>query len=218
VKKKIKPKIKQSKKEPGSTPSKLTPEEALAIDHQPGAVRLFKKLARLLLAGQTLVEAGQRLRKSRHYLLSITQYPEFQAYMAHLEQDYFNALDRKIKNTLDLGVNALIRQLRNKDWRARDSAIEKIFRLHGRYIDRVDLRGSLNYTGQVHHQHDHQLSLEDTPMTDELRLKAREFLTLARQQQQPKALPPRFTSSALTHQSPNGSGRDDDEAEDGRGD
>lgn len=139
--------------------------------------------------------------------------------MAHLEQDYFNALDRKIKNTLDLGVNALIRQLQNKDWRARDSATEKVFRLHGRYIDRVDLRGSLNYTGQVHHQHDHQLRLdEDVPMTDELRLKAREVLALVRQQQQPKALPPRFTDSQLTHQSRNGSGRDDEDPEDGRGD
>jgi hypothetical protein len=40
------------------------------------AVYLFKKLARLLLAGQTLVEAAQRLRKSRHYLLSITPFPD----------------------------------------------------------------------------------------------------------------------------------------------
>jgi len=209
TKKKIKPKPIKPKTKPGSTPSKLTPEEALALTHQPGAVRLFKKLARLLLAGQTLVEAGQRLKKSRHYLLSITQFPEFQAYMADLEQDYFSALDRKIKNTLDLGVNALIRQLKNKDWRARDAAIEKVFRLHGRYIDRVDLRGSLNYTGQI--THDHQLSLDDTTMTDELRLKAREVLALVRQQQAPKALPPRFTDSQLTHHSPNGSGQDDDD-------
>ena len=189
---KTKKKSKKTKTKPDSTPSNLTPEEALAIDHQPGAVRLFKKLARLLLAGQTLVEAGQRLKKSRHYLLSITQFPEFQAYLADLEQDYFSALDRKIKNTLDLGVNALIRQLKNKDWRARDSAIEKVFRLHGRYIDRVDLRGSLNYTGQVTHQH--QLGLDDGPMTDELRQKTAEVLALLRQQQQPKALPARISS------------------------
>jgi hypothetical protein len=55
-------------------------------------------------------------------------------------------------------------------------------------------------------------------MTDELRLKAREFLNLARQLREPKALPPRFTDSALTHQSRNGSGRDDDDTEDGRED
>jgi hypothetical protein len=89
--------------------------------------------------------------------LTVTALPELKTYLAHLEQDYFAALDRKIRNTLDLGVNALIRQLRNRDWRARDAAIEKVFRLHGRYIDRVDLRGSLNYTGQITHQHDHQL-------------------------------------------------------------
>jgi hypothetical protein len=90
-------------------------------------------------------------------------------------------------------VNALIRQLTHSDWRARDSAIEKVFRLHERYIERVDLRGSLNYTGQVHHQHDHQLRLEDGgPMTDELRLRASEVLTLVRQQREPKALPPWF--------------------------
>jgi hypothetical protein len=137
--------------------------------------------------------------------------------MAHLEQDYFSALDRKIKTTLDLGVNALIRQLKHSDWRARDAAVEKIFRLHGRYIDRIDVRGSLNYSGQVHHQHEHQLRLdEDVLMTDEMRQKATELLKLTRQLREPKALPARFTDSSLTHQSRNRSGRDDEDPEDGR--
>jgi hypothetical protein len=38
---------------------------------------------------------------------------------------------------------ALEDMLRHKDWRARDAAIEN------RYIDRVDLRDSLNYSGQI---------------------------------------------------------------------
>ena len=209
TKKKIK--IKQSNKKPGSTRQNLTAEEALALTHTPGAVTMMKKLARLLLAGQTLVEAGRRLKRNRQYLVSVTALPEFKTYMAELEADYFSALDRKIKNTLDLGINALIRQLRNKDWRCRSDALEKIFRLHGRYIDRIDVRGSLNYTGQITHQHHHQLRLEDTPMTDEMRQRATELLTLARQQREPKALAPRFTSAALTHQSPNGSGQDDED-------
>ena len=215
MKTQTKKKIKQPKKEPWSTRQNLTPEEALALTHTPGAVTMMKRLARLLLAGQTLVEVGRRLKRNRQYLVSVTALPEFKTYLAELEADYFAALDRKIKNTLDLGVNALIRQLKNKDWRARDAAIKKVFRLHGRYIDRVDLRGSLNYSGQVHHQHDHQLRLDETPMTEELRLKAREVLALVRQQREPKALPPRFTSAALTHQSPNGSGQDDEDPEDG---
>jgi hypothetical protein len=214
-KKKIK---QQQKNKPDSTRQNLTRDEALALTHTPGAVTMMKKFARLLLAGYTITSAAARLKRNRQYLVSVVALPEFKTYLAELEADYFNALDRRIKSTLDLGINALIRQLRNKDWRARDSAIEKIFRLHGRYIDRIDVRGSLSYSGQVTHQHGHHLSLEDTTMTDEMRQRAMEFLNLARQQQAPKALPPRFTDSQLTHQSPNGSGQDDDDTEDGRGD
>lgn len=54
--------------------------------------------------------------------------------------------------------------------------------------------------------------------TDEMRQKATELLKLTRQLREPKALPARFADSALTHQSRNGSGRDDDETEDARGD
>lgn len=39
------------KKQPGQAPQNLSPDEALALNHTPGAVIFMKKLARLILAG-----------------------------------------------------------------------------------------------------------------------------------------------------------------------
>jgi hypothetical protein len=103
---KTKKKIKQQKKEPGQPAQNLSADEALALNHTPGAVIFMKKLARLILAGYQLVQAAQRLKRNYHYVLTVTQFPEFKTYLAELEADYFASLDRKIKSTLDLGVNA----------------------------------------------------------------------------------------------------------------
>jgi hypothetical protein len=143
MKKKIKPKKK------GPSTENLTADEALALAHTPGAD--LHEEAGPVDPGRLPAHPGRPARQSGTITISSPSppSPHFQAYLRQLETDYFNALDQKIKNTLDLGVNALIRQLRNNDWRARDAAVEKLFRLQGRYIDRVDLRGSLNYTGQM---------------------------------------------------------------------
>lgn len=110
MKKKIKPKKK------GPSTENLTADEALALAHTPGAVIFMKKLGRLILAGYQLTKAAQRLKRNYRYILAVTALPEFQAYMTQLETDYFSALDRRIKSTLDLGINALIRASISRTW------------------------------------------------------------------------------------------------------
>ena len=74
----------------------------------------------------------------------------------------------------------MLRLLRHPDWRARDAAIEKVLKIHGRYIDRLDIVERVDQTPS------NQLTF-DRPMTAEMRTHARELLRLYRAQQ---ALPP----------------------------
>jgi hypothetical protein len=198
MKKTVRRRQHRTPRKPVGPAQNLTADEALALTHTPGAVRLMKRLARLLLAGHTLTSAASRLRRNYRYLMTVTQLPEFKAYLAQLETDYFAALDKKIKRLLHAGVDALFTQLRSKDWRAVDAAIEKIFRLHGRYIDKIDLTHRVQHDGTVQHAHEHQLQFDDG-MPYELRTKAREFLALTRQLREPRALPDRFTDQSITN-------------------
>jgi hypothetical protein len=88
-------------------------------------------------------------------------------------------------------VEALERMLRNKDWKARDSAISHILRIHGKYIDRVDLTGQLDHTGSVRHVH---AELVEGSMSDEMRAKAMELLKLQRGMLQ-RQLPEKFANT-----------------------
>jgi hypothetical protein len=90
---------------------------------------------------------------------------------------------------LNGAVDGLERLLKHHDWRARDAAISHILRIHVKYIDRVDLTGSLEHSGNVRHVH---AELMEGPMSDEMRAKARELLAL--QKQMFRQLPARLVS------------------------
>jgi hypothetical protein len=68
------------------------------------------------------------------------------------------------------------------DWQARDAALEHIFRIHGKYVERIDV---------FDHSRHVQGEPADESMSDEMRQKARELLTMQRQMLQ-KSLPARF--------------------------
>jgi hypothetical protein len=62
---KTKKKIKRKRHhQSDQAPQNLSPDEALALNHTPGAVIFMKKLARLILAGYELVQAAQRLKRN----------------------------------------------------------------------------------------------------------------------------------------------------------
>jgi hypothetical protein len=107
---------------------------------------------------------------------------EFQTLFDTLQQEHFQAVHHQLGNLLTGAVDALEKMLRHKDWQARDAALEHIFRIHGKYVERIDV---------FDHSRHVQGEPADESMSDEMRQKARELLTMQRQMLQ-KSLPARF--------------------------
>jgi hypothetical protein len=124
-----------------------------------------ERIARLLLLGWTGERIAERLNCSTRQVRYAVATPEFQTLFDHLQKEHFKALDQKMHRLLHGAVTALHRQLKHPDWRARDAAIEKVLRVHGRYVEKLDL------TGQVDHQHRFGV-LPEAVMTDEMRHRA----------------------------------------------
>jgi hypothetical protein len=126
-------------------------------------------IARLLLLGFTAEGIAKRLGNCtpRSVRYAIAR-PEFEELFATMQRDYFKRLDQKMNRLLYGAVVALRRQLKSHDWRARASAIEQVFKIHGRYVEKID------HTGHVSHAHQHQLAMDE--LTDEQRTWARLLL------------------------------------------
>jgi len=116
--------------------------------------------------------------------------PEFEWVYEDLQHQQLKHVDRRLGQLWNAAVDALERMLRHGDWKARDAAIEKILRVHGKYVERYDITGTLSHSGPVRQVQGELVSPE---MNDEIRLRARELLSLPRSmlQRQP---PARLTS------------------------
>jgi hypothetical protein len=150
-----------------------------------------QRIMRLMLAEFSTEEIGRKLRITGRTVRYACSLPSFQTAYQRLEKEHFEAVDRKMACLLREAVRALRKQLRHKDWRARDRAIEHVLRLHGKFVERYDISGRLSHTGQVSHQH----QLGTVPLDDmipEARQLARRLLEITRQTRQ---LPPRFSQS-----------------------
>ncbi len=161
-----------------------------------------QRIARLLLLGWTAERIGKRLGLKRRTVTYALATPEFQVLFADLMKQHFKTLDARLAHLLDEAISAMFRMLRHRDWRAVDSAVEKVLRVHGRYIERLDISGTFNHAGSIQHNHDHSHHvfgvLPDEAMTDEMRARARELLQLAREQHAARrALPSRFQDPNL---------------------
>jgi hypothetical protein len=123
--------------------------------------------------------------------------PEFEALYAKLQREHLQRVDRKAGSLLNGAVDALEKLLKHHDWRAREAAIQHIFRIHGKYVEKIDLSGQLEHTGSVRHVH---AELVEGGMSDEMRDKARELLAMQRQMFQ-RQLPARLNDprSDLEH-------------------
>src|SRR5262249_1916324 len=146
-----------------------------------------ERIARMVLIGMTANEIARKLHvtpKTVRYNVSTDSFKEV---YDRVEREYFQAVDRELKHLFGAAVKTPTRMLRNKDWRARDSAIEKVLRLHGKLIDRLDLSGTLAHIGHVNHAHQHQLGINgailEGDMTDEQRDLARKLLMTVRANQ-----------------------------------
>ena len=138
-------------------------------------------IARLLLLGWTVERISRRMHCHPRTVTRAISTPEFQQTYADLQREQLARVDRKMNSLLDGAVDGLEKQLKNPDWRARDSAISHILRIHGKFLDRIDFTGQLDHTGQVRHV---QAELVEGSMSDEMRQKARELLALQRERLQ----------------------------------
>ncbi len=154
-----------------------------------------QRLARLLLVGLNAEQIARRMNRKPQTIRYHIAQPELLTIVEQLQHEELKRVDRKIRALLLDAVTALSRQLKSPDWRARDSAIAQVFRLHGKFIDRLDVTGTL--TGEVNHQHAHAVRfgmLTDEAMSNEQRRLARDLLTTFRATEPRKALSPIFSN------------------------
>jgi hypothetical protein len=105
----------------------------------------------------------------------------FIKYLDELEKDLFRAVDKRISLLLLETVATLRRLLRHQDWQANIEAVDRVLRMHGRYIEKLDIRGTVQHAhsgtvgvvGAIGH-------LSEEEMTDEMRDHARALLKGAR--------------------------------------
>ena len=132
-------------------------------------------IARLLLLGWTAEQIARHVGRTPRAIRYAISTPEFQTLYAQLQREQLKVLDRRMSRLLLAAVKALARMLKHSDCRARDAATEKILRMHAKYVERIDLTGTLDHTGQVSHVHQLGLGPMDD-MTDEQRTLARQLL------------------------------------------
>jgi hypothetical protein len=149
-------------------------------------------VARLLLLGWTAERVARKMGVSARQVRYHIATAEFEALYTKLQQEYLQRVDRQLGALLTGACDALERLLKNPDWRAREAAIHHILKVHGRYIERVDVSGSFDQVRHVHGE------LVEGQMNDEMRTKARELLALQRGMLQ-RSLPAKFHPSPEDH-------------------
>ena len=154
------------------------------VSHELGTIMVMKSMARMFLAGRSVAEVSRRTGKGVGHLMKLAATPPFRRYYRRLQVEYFRMVDVRIHRLLDSTVSALMVQLRNRDWRAVDAAIEKVLRIHGRYIEKIDV-GVHHTSDVVEHHVKGAIALgviPDAVMTPEIRKQARELLSATRRQ------------------------------------
>ena len=138
-------------------------------------------IARLLLLGWSTQRIATRVGCTARMVRAKISTQEFQKLFAELQHELYQHIDRRIHKLLDKAVTALFRMLRHRDWRARDAAVEKILRMHAKYVERIDVTGTLEHTSPVSHDVNHHLlRLPMDDMTPEQRTLARRLLQSVR--------------------------------------
>ncbi len=140
-------------------------------------------ILRLLMLGWSQERIAKKLHRSARQVRYIESRPSFVAEFEALQREYFRGVDQQMRRLLKSANLTIKRLMKHKDWRARAWAVEQTMRVHGRYLDRLDLTGSLTHTveGQVDHRHAHVVGyIPPEQMTPEVSTKVRELLALTR--------------------------------------
>jgi hypothetical protein len=161
---------------------------------------------RMLLLGLTTREIGLKLNKSPQQIRRMTSLPAFVAEYQQLQRDLLAGLDQRISRLLVKAVLSLHRELRHPDWHCRAHAREQILRLHGKWIEKLDLSGNLglDHSGVVNHQHTHSIGvIPPEQVTDAVRDHLRAVLALTRKQAESRMLA-RLETPGNGHEPENG--------------
>ena len=172
-------------------------------------------IARLLLLGWTAERIARKLHCTSRAIRYAISTDEFQTLYADLQRAHLSRVDRHMSALLLGAVEALDRMLRNPDWRAKSAAVDHILRVHGKYIEKFDVSGSLTHGGTVQHDHQGRFMREGDllpadMMTDELRIKTRDLLAEFRKLREPRALPARLSDPSRPT---NGQAHDDEDTD-----
>jgi hypothetical protein len=155
-------------------------------------------IARLLLLGWTGERIARRVGRSSRAVRYTISTPRFLELFDRLQQEQLKSLDRKMSRLLHSAVKELAKRLKHKDWRARDAAAEKILRMHAKFVERIDITGSVDHKGAIGHAHQHQLAM-GPDWTEEQRTVARLLLQSMKPTQQ-RTLPPVFARGLSRHE------------------
>jgi hypothetical protein len=146
-------------------------------------------IATFLLLGWSVARIARKLHCSDRAIRWRMDQEEFQKLFDGLQREHFQRVHRKLGSLLHGAVDTLERLLKHSDWRARNAALEHIFKIHGKYVERFDITGQLEHVRPVVGE----LVDDQPPWSDEMRDKARELLRLQRQMFQ-RSLPARLAS------------------------
>jgi FixJ family two-component response regulator len=80
-----------------------------------------EQLARLMFRGWSTKRIAHALHCSPDTVRDIKGTVEFQTLYAHYEREQLDRWDRRLLTMYTAGIDALRRQLRDRDWRARDA-------------------------------------------------------------------------------------------------
>jgi hypothetical protein len=142
-------------------------------------------IAHLLLLGWPVERIARKMHCTGRAVRYAIDKPEFRVLFEQFQHERLQRVERQLGSLLNGACDALDKMLRHPNWQARDAALNHILRVHGRYIDKIDVRGHLDHARHV------QAELVDGQMTEEMRTKARELLALQRAMYA-KQLPAKF--------------------------
>jgi hypothetical protein len=180
------------KKKPGRPLHSKSPTMALRRQTQR------ETFARLLLMGWTTEKIARKLHVTPRAIRYAIESPEFLALYTKLQQERYKVIDRKMDALLGGAVESLEKMLSHKDWKANDAALNHIFCIHGKFVDRFAISGTLEHTGPLQLRQVELIEGAAGGMTDEMRAKAAELLRLQRAMF-PRQLPARIGQDSSHH-------------------
>ena len=130
-----------------------------------------QRMLRMMFQGWSTKRIAKALHCSADTVRDLKGTVEFQTLYATYEREQLDRMDRRLVAMYSEGLDALRRQLRDRDWRARDAALEKLFRFSS------DVRGRVAPAGSAQ-QGWWQSPMDD--MTDDQRTLARQLMKAMR--------------------------------------